>query len=207
MRFRKQAKSSESSRKIKLLDGTEVLFSGDGIEFARSGNAVRFSYCDPARFPYFSLVLLAAREQSLERALHILSLYGGIPEIREAVIVGNENQDLEIVKRLKNVKFIVGKKQDSPIITSVKYALSCVSNFSQFAIISPVSKQHISAEEMKKFIKIVLESKTAFAVPVAGGSRMHPLIVRSTEFPRIRKVRKEQGLKYLSKISFTEIKV
>jgi CTP:molybdopterin cytidylyltransferase MocA len=192
-------------RKIVLLNNIDVIYKNSGVEFAYKNKNVKIPYSNPSEYPYFSLILLSAQEDTLDRALNILNQYKSIPVIREIIIVGNKFQDTSNIAKYPEIKFITNKKYKTPIITSVKYALFCTSKFSDFAIISPVSKKQIDEKQLESFMKIVWKNQIDFSVPVINNERMHPIIVKHTEFEKIKKIRKEQGIKYFSKKMFKEI--
>ena len=192
-------------RGIRLLNNAELFYKTDGIYFVYKRRKAVIHYVNPGEYPYFSLVLLSAQEEKLDRAKEIFDMYKDLPIIKETVVVGNVFQNTEQIKGIRNLKFATNKKINSPIITSVKYGLSCVSAFSKFAIITPVSKKQIKKEFLERFMKVVWKKQVDFAVPVINKERMHPIIIKYTEFDKIKRIRKEQGLKYFSKRSFKEV--
>ena len=192
-------------RKITLLNGLKMQFHAEGVDFSYKSKHIFKPYINPGDYPYFSLILLSVREESLRSAVEIIHSYKNISAIRETIIVGNEKQNLQDIMHFQNVKFTTNSKKNSPIITSVKQGLSCISPFSQFAIITPVSKKQIDAKLLNKFLKTVLDKHIDYAVPLVSNERMHPIVISYAGFSKIKHIRKEQGLKYFSKILFKEV--
>lgn len=193
------------ARKITLLNGIRMQFQAEGISFSYKSNHIFKPYTNPRDYPYFSLILLSAQEGSLRSAVTIIRSYKNIPAIRETIIVGNEKQNLQDIAHFRNIKFTINNKKNSPIITSVKQGLFCISPFSQFAIITPVSKKQLDAKLLDKFLKTILDKHIDYAVPLVSNERMHPIVVSRNGFSRIKHIRKEQGLKYFSKILFKDV--
>ncbi len=192
-------------RKIILLNGLGIQFHIEGISFSYESKRIFKPYINPSDYPYFSLILLSVREESLNQAVTLINSYEHIPVIKEIIIVGNEKQDLQKIMHIQNVKFTTNSKENSPIITSVKQGLSCISHFSKFAIITPVNKKQLDTNLLGKFLRIVLIRNIDFAVPIISRERMHPIVINRSGFSRIKHIRKEQGLKYFSRILFKEV--
>ncbi len=194
-----------AGREVTLLNKLKVRFSSEGINFSYEGKHTFKPYVNPGDYPYFSLILLSAQETSLQQAVKLIHSYKSIPAIREVIVVGNEKQDLQDIIHLQNVKFTINNKRNSPIITSVKQGLFCISPFSKFAIITPVSKNQLNANLLARFLKVILFKHIDFAIPLVSNERMHPIVISQSGFSRIKHIRKEQGLKYFSKILFKEV--
>jgi hypothetical protein len=193
------------AEKIELLNGAALYFKNTGVEISYEKNKFNIPYINLDGFAYFSLIILTAKENNLNKAKEIIAKYGDLVPIREIIIVGNTLQDPEEIETSKTIKFLVHKKKRTPIITSVKEALSCISNFSQFAIICPASKRCIEAENVEKMMKIALQSNQNFLVPSTNHRKAHPVIIRRDGFEEIKSVRKELGLKYISRKFFKEV--
>ncbi len=192
---------------IKLLDGTELLFTNSKLIVKSGEKTTEIIFKDPGREIFISLILLSANEKNLAGAVSLYKLYKTIPQIKETIVVGNKTQNKKALRAYEDIKFVVNPKPDSPIITSVKYAISCISNFSQYALVCPVNKKNIEPEKLIEFMSNVVKNEFGFSVPLINKKRFHPVMIKNSEFDKIRKVRKEQGLKYFSKILFKEVEL
>ncbi len=194
------------AEKIKLLNGVTVSFENTGINILYHRNTLNISYTNPDdRFDYFSLIILTAKESSLDRARKIITEYEELIPIREIIIVGNSLQKPENIQTEKQVKFIVHKKRQTPIITSVKEAFSCISSFSRFAVICPANKMFIEKDKLERMLKTVKNSNIKFAAPLVNGKRTHPVVINRGGFEEIKSVRKELGFRYISRKLFKEV--
>ena len=193
------------AEKIKLLNNALIAFGNSGVNVSYYGDTLNVPYINPTGFGYFSLIILTAKESSLDRARKIITEYEELIPIREIIIVGNLSQKLENIQTAKQVKFFVHKKRKTPIITSVKEALSCISNFSQFAVICPANKMFIEKDKLEKMLKTVKNSNIKFAVPLVNGKRTHPVVISKGGFEGIKAVRKELGFRHISKKLFKEV--
>ncbi len=190
---------------IKFENSLEVYFTRTGIAYHYKSHSGKINYFPAERYVYFSLIVLSAKEKDLERAREIINRYDGIASMREIILVGNANQQIQEIKTNKPIKFIEHRKKQTPIITSVKEALSCISNFSTFAVVCPASKECIEKSELESILKNAKGKEFEFIVPKAGEKRLHPVIIGKNGFAKIKAVRKEQGFKYISKNFFTEV--
>lgn len=193
------------AEKVKLLNDAVLSFDNNGVKVSYDKKICGITYANPNRFAYFSLVILTAKENNLGRAKGIIAKYESLIPIKEIIIVGNLMQKPEGIRTSKTVKFLVHKKKRMPIITSVKEALSCISNFSQFAVICPANKECIKREVIEKIMKIAIKSGESFLVPSINNKKTHPVIITRKGFEELKSVRKELGLKYISKKFFREV--
>ncbi len=192
---------------IKFENGLKVHFTKTGIAYRYKSLSGKINYFPVEHYVYFSLIVLSAKEKSLERAKEIINRYESIVSMREIVLVGNANQQIQEIETNKPIKFIEHRKKQTPIITSVKEALSCISNFSTFAVVCPASKTCIEKSELKNILKNAKEKEFEFVVPKVQGKRMHPVIISKNGFAKIKAIRKELGFKYISKNFFKEVPV
>ncbi len=195
------------SRTVKLLNQKEIIFANHSIIVKFRNKIIESEFKNPGSNLFISLVLLSANEQNLSRAITLHKYYKEIPHIKETIIVGNKFHNKKTLIKYDNIKFIINPKPESPIITSVKYALSCISNFSHYALICPVNKKIVNQEKLFEFIQTATEKELGFSVPIVNQKRFHPIMIKRSEFIKIRKIRKEQGLKYFSKILFKEVQL
>ncbi|MCD6426485.1 MAG: NTP transferase domain-containing protein [Caldisericaceae bacterium] len=195
------------NEKLLLMNGAEIKFTSIGITYSDNGKLILIKFKDPGAEMFVSLVLLAANEERLSRALKLYRKFKSVSEIKETIIVGNRLSDKNILRAYNDIKFVINPKPESPIITSLKYAISSVSNFSKYIIVCPVSKRTLESEGLSKFIEKTINKNLKFSVPLINKKRLHPIMIRRSEFEKIRRNRKEQGLKYLSKKLFTEVEI
>lgn len=149
--------------------------------------------------PYFSLIILAATEENLVRVRKIIETYSKIPVIRETIVIGNEKQSLKEIKDLLDVKFTVNRIPFDPIATSLKKAISLLNNHSKFGIMFLANRNIFPLEDMNKLLHTVYRKKTNVAVPVKNGKRTHPIVFSRDALEKIKRIRKEQGVKYFIK--------
>gem|GEM_PF-6595454 len=195
------------NEKLLLMNGAEIKFTSIGITYSDNGKLILIKFKDPGTEMFVSLVLLAANEERLSRALKLYRKFKSVSEIKETIIVGNRLSDKNILRAYNDIKFVINPKPESPIITSLKYAISSVSNFSKYIIVCPVSKRTLESKDLSKFIEKTINKNLKFSVPLINKKRLHPIMIRRSEFEKIRRIRKEQGLKYLSKKLFTEVEI
>jgi len=186
--------------RVKILTrGLTVTFEKRGISLFNSGEKLySFRYLSD-KPPYFSLIILAAGEENLVRVRKIIETYSKIPVIRETVVVGNEKQSLEEIPDLLDVKFTVNRIPFDPIATSLKKAISLLNSHSEFGIIFLANRNIFSVEKMDKLMHIVYKEKLEVAVPVKNGKRTHPVVFSRDALGKIKRIRKEQGVKYFIK--------
>jgi len=186
--------------KINLLTGSSTItFKNDGIIFSSDGkNLSYFKYAD-IQTPYFSLIILAGRERNLKRVKKIITIYSALPVIREVVVVGNENQATNAIAGLSNVKFVTNEKLNDPISVSVKKGICLLRNHSEFSIMVFANRKILPKEKMNKFMQIVYSQDIDVAVLVEKGKRTHPIAFSTEALQKIRKTRKEQGIRYFIK--------
>ncbi len=183
--------------RIKILVGNLLLgFNKSGIVLIdREKELFRFKYATIPQ-PYFSLIILAAGEKNLVRVQRIIEMYSEIPVIREVIVVGNEKQSLKEISGLLDVKFTVNRIPSDPIATSLKKAISLLNSHTGFGIMSLANRDIFPTEEMNKLIHTVYKRKIDVVVPVRNRKRTHPIIFSRNALEEIRKIRKEQGVKY-----------
>ncbi len=186
--------------KITLLtENSTVTFKNDGIILASYGkNLSYFKYAD-IQTPYFSLIILAGREKNLNRVKKIITTYSALPVIREVIVVGNKNQSTDVIAGLSNVKFTINKKPNDPISVSVKKGICLLSNHSEFSIMVFANRKILPKEKMNRFMQIVYSQNVDVAVLVEKGKRTHPIVFSTEALQKIRKIRKEQGIRYFIK--------
>ncbi len=186
--------------RIKILINNLMLrFSKDGIKVTHGKEELlRFEYTLISQ-PYFSLIILAAEEENLVRVRSIIETYSKIPVIREAIVVGNEKQSLEEITELSDVKFTINRIPFDPIATSLKKAISLLNSHSEFGIMFFANRDIFPIEEMNKLMHTVYRKKINVAVPVKNGKRTHPVVFSRDALGKIKRIRKEQGVKYFIK--------
>lgn len=189
------------------MNGAEIKFTSNGITYSDNGKSILVKFKDPGTEMFVSLVLLSAKEKNLSQALKLYKKFKSISQIKETIIVGNQLSDKNTLKAYNDIKFIINPKPETPIITSLKYAISSVSNFSKYVIVCPVSKRTLESKDLSKFIEKTINKNLKFSVPLVNKKRLHPIMIRKSEFEKIRRIRKEQGLKYLSKKLFKEVEI
>ncbi len=192
---------------IKLENGLKMHFTSNNVVFYYKDFSGKINYAPKAKYAYFSLIILSANEKNLNRAKEILNQYSSIVSMKEVIIVGNAAQRAEEMKTDKLIKFIEHRKKRTPIITSVKEALSCISSFSMFAVVCPASKECIEKSKLENILKIAKGKEFEFIVPKNKGKRLHPVIINKKGFAKIKTVRKEQGFKYISRNFFKEVSI
>ncbi|MEA3312848.1 MAG: NTP transferase domain-containing protein [Caldisericota bacterium] len=186
--------------KINLLTENSIItFKNDGIILSSYGKELSyFKYAD-IQTPYFSLIILAGRERNLKRVKKIITTYSALSVIREVIIVGNKSQSTDVIAELSNVKFTKNEKPNDPISVSVKKGICLLSNHSEFNVIVFANRKILSEKKMNKFMHIVHSQNIGVAVLVEKGKRTHPIIFSTKALQKIRKVRKEQGIRYFIK--------
>ncbi len=195
------------NEKFSLLNGAEIKFTSNGITYKKGDKLIFIKFKNPEDKIFVSLVLLSANEKNLSSALELYGKFKIVREIKETIIVGSRSSDKNALRKYEDIKFVINPKPESPIITSLKYAISSVSNFSRYIIVCPVSKKTLESEDLSKFIEETINKNLKFSVPLLYGKRFHPVMIAKSEFEKIRRIRKEQGLKYLSKKLFTEVEI
>jgi len=186
--------------RVKILINNLMLgFSKDGITLIDGKKELfHFKYTLISQ-PYFSLIILAAGEENLVRVRSIIETYSKIPVIRETVVVGNEKQLLEEIPDLLDVKFTINRIPFDPIATSLKKAISLLNSHSEFGIMFFANRDIFPIEEMNKLMHTVYRKKINVAVPVKNGKRTHPVVFSRDALGKIKRIRKEQGVKYFIK--------
>ncbi len=186
--------------KINLsVENSTITFKNDGIILSSYGkNLFYFKYAD-IQTPYFSLIILAGREKNLKRVKKIITTYSALPVIREVIVVGNESQSTDAIAELSNVKFTINEKPNDPISVSVKKGICLLSNYSEFSIMVFANRKILPKEKMNKFMQIVYSQNVDVAVLIEKGKRTHPIVFSAEALQKIRKIRKEQGIRYYIK--------
>ncbi len=186
--------------KINLLTkNLTIAFEDNGITLSSGRkNLSCFKYAD-IQTPYFSLIILAGREKNLNRVKKIITAYSALPVIREVIVVGNESQSTDAIAELSDVKFTTNEKLNDPISVSFKKGVCLLSNYSEFSIMVFANREILPKEKMNKFMQMVYAKNIDVAVLVKKGKRTHPIVFSADAVQKIRKIRKEQGLKYFIK--------
>ncbi len=186
--------------KINLsVENSKITFKNDGIILSSYGKKLSyFKYAD-IQTPYFSLIILAGREKNLDRVKKIITEYSSLHAIKEVIVVGNESQSTDAIAELSNVKFTTNEKPDDPISVSLKKGICLLSNHSEFSIMVFANRKFLPKEKMNKFMQIVYSQNVDVAVLVEKGKRTHPIVFSTKALQKIRKIRKEQGIRYFIK--------
>ena len=195
--------------KNKIFDDFSVDFSKGRKVYIKHGKPIYEESVRSIRTP-FSFLILSSRMFDLGHIKKIVSSIEALfldYETDIVFVVGKKEYVslLEEAFRDKFYKSILSENPESPVYSSIKLGLKCISPYSEGAVIIYGNRDVIAPQDLKKILDTIL-SGALITIPERNGKRAHPVAFKKELFPQLSDLRKEKGIPYILRKYSTQIK-
>jgi CTP:molybdopterin cytidylyltransferase MocA len=195
--------------KSKIFDDFYVEFSKGKKVYVKNGEPIYEEAVRNIRTP-FSFLILSSRMFDLGHTRAIVSSIEALSLDYEAdiVFVVGKKEYISLLEQAFSDKFyksILSENPESPVYSSIKLGLKCISPYSEGAVIIYGNRDVIATQDLKKILDTIL-SGVLITIPVRNGKRAHPVAFNKELFPQLSDLRKEKGIPYILRKYSTQIR-
>jgi len=144
-----------------------------------------------------ALILLGAKKCSDKNAKKTIAEINKTKFFSKVVFVYGPQTKKHINSfEVPDLRIVLNKKVELPIITSLKLGITSLSEKDRFAIFSFLSKP-VSSKVFLKISKKISSVKEGIVIPLKNQKPTHPVAISKKFFKKIISLRKELGIPYL----------
>jgi len=181
------------ARSLWLKTGFQLSFDPRGIAVEIRGcPALHFDYPSPT--PYFTLLILGARETGLDGVEELLTEYREIPVIREVILVCRPGLNLSSLQAESSLKVVEASNPEDVLAVSLKEGLRSLSSRSRHVILCLANEAPLRAPQLVELMRHAEGDWQHIMVPVRAGLRGHPLVIPRALVLEMGRFRKEPGI-------------